>query len=85
VIDADPQGTASTLLGVDIWSLNETMYDVMTGKIALTNLIRETEIKGLYIAPTNNTSLTQRIIWTSILRAAISSSRRSRSWRGSIT
>jgi ATPases involved in chromosome partitioning len=55
VIDADPQGTASTLLGEDIWSLNETMYDAMTGKIALTNLIRETEIKGLYIAPTNNT------------------------------
>jgi len=55
VIDADPQGTASTLLGVDIWSLDKTMYDVMTGEIALTDQIRETEINGLYIAPTNNT------------------------------
>jgi chromosome partitioning protein len=55
VIDTDPQGTASTLLGVDIWSLDKTMYDVMTSEIALTDLIKETEIKGLYIAPTNNT------------------------------
>jgi chromosome partitioning protein len=55
VIDADPQGTASTLLGVDIWSLDKTMYDVMTGKMALTDLMKETAIKELYIAPTNNT------------------------------
>ena len=54
VIDADPQGTASTLLGVDIWSLDRTMRNVMTGEIPLTDLVRETEIKGLYVAPTNN-------------------------------
>ena len=54
VIDADPQGTASTLLGVDIWSLDRTMRDVMTGDLPLTDLVKETEIKGLYIAPTNN-------------------------------
>ena len=54
VIDADPQGTASTLLGVDIWSLDRTMRDVMTGNLPLTDLVKETEIKGLYIAPTNN-------------------------------
>lgn len=54
VIDADPQGTASTLLGVDIWALDRTMRDVMTGDLPLTNLVKETEIKGLYIAPTNN-------------------------------
>ena len=54
VIDADPQGTASTLLGVDIWSLDRTMRDVMTGDLPLTDLVNETEIKGLCIAPTNN-------------------------------
>jgi len=54
VIDVDPQGTASTLLGVDIWSLDKTMNEVMVGKISITDLMRETEIKGLYIAPTNN-------------------------------
>ena len=54
VIDADPQGTASTLLGADIWSLDRTMRDVMTGDLPLTDLVKETEIKGLYIAPTNN-------------------------------
>jgi len=54
VIDSDPQGTASTLLGIDIWSLDRTMRDVMTGNISLSDLAKETEIKGLYIAPTNN-------------------------------
>jgi chromosome partitioning protein len=55
VIDVDPQGTASTLLGVDIWSMDMTMYDVMTSKATLADLMNETEIKDLYIAPTNNT------------------------------
>jgi chromosome partitioning protein len=54
VVDSDPQGTASTLLGIDIWSLDHTMRDVMTGNISLANLMKETEIAGLYIAPTNN-------------------------------
>jgi len=54
VIDVDPQGTASTLLGVDIWSLDRTMRDVMTGDLPLNDLVKETEIKELYIASTNN-------------------------------
>ena len=54
VIDFDPQGTASTLLGVDIWSLDNTMRDVMAGNASLSSHIRGTEIKGLYVAPTNN-------------------------------
>jgi chromosome partitioning protein len=54
VIDFDPQGTASTLLGIDIWSLDNTMRDVMAGNVSLSSIMRKTEIKGLYIAPTNN-------------------------------
>lgn len=54
VIDFDPQGTASTLLGVDIWSLDITMRDVMADNASLSSLMRETEIKGLFICPTNN-------------------------------
>jgi chromosome partitioning protein len=54
VIDFDPQGTASTLLGVDIWSLDSTMRDVMAGDISLADLMKETEIKDLYVGPTNN-------------------------------
>lgn len=54
VVDSDPQGTASTLLGVDIWSLDHTMREVMTGNLPLSDLVKETEIKGLFIAPTNN-------------------------------
>ena len=54
VVDSDPQGTASTLLGVDIWSLDHTMSEVMTRNHHLSDLVKETEIKGLFIAPTNN-------------------------------
>lgn len=49
LIDLDPQGNASTGLGVTDREMNT--YDVMRGEISLSDAIRPTDIPGLSIAP----------------------------------
>lgn len=53
LIDLDPQGAATTGLGIDKWRLNNQMYDVMVKDTPLQNIILPTEISGLFIAPCN--------------------------------
>jgi chromosome partitioning protein len=53
VIDLDPQGAASTGLGIDKWHLKSQMYDVMVKDTPLQDAILPTEIPGLFIAPCN--------------------------------
>ena len=50
VIDFDPQGTASTLLGVDIWSLDATMRDV-SGPSQLIQLNERNRDQGIIHRP----------------------------------
>ena len=54
LIDLDPQGSATTHLGIDKKSLEKTMYDVMSDKAHLSDVIIPTDTQGLIIAPTNN-------------------------------
>lgn len=55
VIDFDPQGNASSALGVDRAALAEgaTTYQALIGHEKFSNIIRATEIDGLFIAPAN--------------------------------
>jgi chromosome partitioning protein len=55
VIDFDPQGNASSALGVDRASLVEasTTYHALIGDAKFSEVIRPTEIDGLFIAPAN--------------------------------
>lgn len=53
LIDLDPQGAASTGLGIDKWHLKSQMYDVMVRDAPLQDAILPTEIPGLFIAPCN--------------------------------
>jgi len=53
IIDSDPQGAATEGLGVDQWKPEKTMYDVFMDEINIENVVMETEIKGLYLAPSN--------------------------------
>jgi chromosome partitioning protein len=55
VIDFDPQGNASSALGVDRASLIEgqTTYHALIGEATFADVIRPTEIDGLFIAPAN--------------------------------
>jgi chromosome partitioning protein len=55
VIDFDPQGNASSALGVDRKTLGEgnTTYHALIGHAKFSDVIRPTEIDGLYISPSN--------------------------------
>ena len=53
VIDLDPQGNASTGLGINSRDLESTIYDVLLRDEKLENCIEPTFIKNLFIAPSN--------------------------------
>lgn len=51
VVDLDPQGNASTGLGVDVADRELTTYDLLIGEAPLQDVIRTTEIEDLCIVP----------------------------------
>ena len=51
IIDLDPQGNASTGLGIDRKSRSSSTYDVMTGRQPLQSIIRQTAVPRLCVAP----------------------------------
>jgi chromosome partitioning protein len=51
IIDLDPQGNASTGLGIDRRSRDISTYDVMTGEEPLKAAIKATAVPRLWIAP----------------------------------
>lgn len=52
LIDMDPQSHASIGLGLDVYKLEKSMYDVLTNQdIKLVDVIKETCVKNLDIAP----------------------------------
>lgn len=53
LIDLDPQGAASTGLGIDKWHLKKHMYDVMVNETSIQDVILPTEVPELFIAPCN--------------------------------
>ncbi|WP_460273181.1 ParA family protein [Celeribacter sp. ULVN23_4] len=51
VVDLDPQGNASTGLGIDPENRNYTTYDLVLGDVDLHDVIQTTEFEGLWISP----------------------------------
>ncbi len=51
VVDLDPQGNATTGLGINKQVLDETMYDVLLNKLPIDDCIEPTEVRGLFVAP----------------------------------
>src|SRR6187401_2006841 len=51
ILDLDPQGNASTGLGIDRKSRTFSTYDVLTGQAALRDAILPTAVPRLHIAP----------------------------------
>ena len=51
IIDLDPQGNASTGLGIDRRSRNHSTYDVLTGEAGLRDSIVPTAVPRLHLAP----------------------------------
>lgn len=53
VVDLDPQGNASTGLGIDIDSRPQTSYDVLAGRAGLADIALPTAVPGLHVVPAN--------------------------------
>lgn len=51
IIDLDPQGNASTGLGLDRKSRRSSTYDVMSAERSLPDVVHETAVPNLFIAP----------------------------------
>src|SRR5690606_1532678 len=51
LIDIDPQGNATSAVGIDKGSLERCMYDVLTEQASMKDVVRPTEVPGLDIAP----------------------------------
>ncbi len=52
LVDIDPQGNATSGLGVDKSTLSDTMTEVMLEATPISNVIVETQFKNLFLAPT---------------------------------
>ena len=52
LIDLDPQGNATSGLGVDKKQIEQSIYDVMINDVPLADVIQSSSHKGLDIAPT---------------------------------
>ncbi|CAB4944646.1 unannotated protein [freshwater metagenome] len=53
VIDLDPQGNASTGLGLDISQVQATMYDVLLHDVPLEDVVEGSSVRNLFVAPAN--------------------------------
>ena len=53
IADIDPQGNATSGLGIDRSALDASVYDVLLGDVAAADVIRETGIGGLDLLPSD--------------------------------
>lgn len=53
LVDLDPQGNASTGLGLDPHNRGISTYEVLSGSASLESIVVETGIPGLFLAPSN--------------------------------
>lgn len=54
LVDCDPQGNATSGLGVDKQNLTATLVEVMTGQLAMEAVIIPTDYKNLWLVPTES-------------------------------
>ena len=54
VMDLDPQGNASTGLGIGPGDRRRTSYDVLAGAATLAESVLPTAVPGLYVVPANS-------------------------------
>jgi len=54
VVDLDPQGNASTGLGIDIEVRLRTSFDVLTGGATMLDAVVPTAVPGLFVVPANS-------------------------------
>lgn len=53
VVDMDPQGNASTGLGINIRDLQASMYDVILHDVPLDDCVEASSVRNLFVAPSS--------------------------------
>ena len=53
IIDLDPQGNASTGLGIDYVERNKSIYEVLSRSITFDESVKKTNLENLFIIPSN--------------------------------
>lgn len=53
IVDADPQGNATSGLGLNKYDMAATLYDVLFGRANLESAVQEASLPNLYILPSN--------------------------------
>jgi chromosome partitioning protein len=53
VVDADPQGNATSGFGVDKTQINGTLCDVLVSHAKLNSVVRETNVENVFLIPTD--------------------------------
>lgn len=53
LVDLDPQGAATEGLGVDMWQLKKTVYNIMVDEMSIPEIVVPTTIPKLDLAPCN--------------------------------
>lgn len=51
MVDLDPQGNATSAFGIEKSELTEHIYHALLGQVPLADILRETELPGLLVAP----------------------------------
>ncbi len=54
LVDLDPQGNATSSLGIDKDAAPKTLYDVLTSKATIADIVLPTSIENLFVLPANN-------------------------------
>lgn len=54
VVDLDPQGNATSGLGLEKQTLDSTVYDLLFSTVTAADIVQETSIAGLSILPSNS-------------------------------
>lgn len=53
MIDADPQGNASSGVGIDREDIEQSVYDILINDVSISDIVKKTNIKNLFICPSN--------------------------------
>lgn len=54
LVDLDPQGNATSSLGVDKEAIRATLYDVLVSGTSVANIVLPTNIQNLFVLPANS-------------------------------
>jgi chromosome partitioning protein len=55
LVDLDPQGNATSSLGIEKATLQKTLYDVLVSDVGPADIVLPTNVNDLFVLPANNT------------------------------